>query len=201
MKISINNKRGWDINPAPFFILYNMAKNCLVKLSGNILQDCIITPVGVKDIYLIYIEDVTLSPNSERTTLVSVTFVGGAKAYRVEGYKQNIQVVASLRSMDASAKLDISVSFKVPRGMLQTFDGGVRPLLTGRFYVLVDYVGGGSSVLLGDTSPLEVTSFDFDSNAGAGFATITLGAPEGSAGNYFLHVSTSAKNTIISKSV
>lgn len=184
-----------------------MTKTCLNKLSGNILQDCTITPVGVKDIYLMYIEDVTLSPNSERTTLTSVTFVGGAKAYRVEGYKQNIQVVSSLRSMDASAKLDISVSFKVPRGMLQTFDGGaqgsrtVRPLLTGRFYVLVDYVGGGAPVLLGDTSPLEVTAFDFDSNAGAGLATITLGAPEGSAGNYFLHVSAAAKNTIISKSV
>lgn len=184
-----------------------MAKTCLNKLSGNILQGCTITPVGVKDIYLMYIEDVTLSPNSERTTLTSVTFVEGAKAYRVEGYKQNIQVTSSLRSMDASAKLDISVSFKVPRDTLQTFDGvaqgyrTVRPLLTGRFYVLVDYVGGGVPVLLGDTSPLEVTAFDFDSNAGAGLATITLGAPEGSAGNYFLHVSATAKATIISKSV
>lgn len=171
------------------------------------MQDCAVTPVGVKDIYLVYIEDVILSPNSERTTLTSVKFAEGARAYRVEGYKQNIQVTASLMSMDASAKLDISVSFKVPRVMLQTFDGvaqgyrTVRPLLTGKFYVLVDYVGGGASVLLGDTSPLEVTAFDFDSNAGAGLATITLGAPEGSAGNYFLHVSASAKNTIISKSV
>lgn len=171
------------------------------------MQDCTVTPVGVKDIYLMYIEDVTLGPNSEHTTLTSVKFVEGAKAYRVEGYKQNIQVTSSLRSMDASAKLDISVSFKVPRGMLQTFDGGtqgyrtVRPLLAGRFYVLVDYVGNGASVLLGDTSPLEVTAFDFDSNAGAGLATITLGAPEGSAGNYFLHVSSGAKDTIISKSV
>lgn len=183
-----------------------MAKTCLNKLSGNILQGCTITPVGVKGIYLMHIEDVTLSTNSERTTLKSVAFVGGAKACFVEGYKQNIQVTSSLRSMDASAKLDISVSFKVPRGMLQTFEGAqgyitVRPILTGRFYVLVDYVDGGAPVLLGDTSPLEVTAFDFDSNAGAGLATITLGAPEGSAGNYFLHVSTDAKNTIISKSV
>lgn len=171
------------------------------------MQDCGITPVGVKNIYLMYAEDVTLSPNSERTTLTSVAFAGGAKAYLVEGYKQNIQVTSSLRSMDASVKLDISVSFKVPRGMLQTLDGGaagyrtVRPLLTGRFYVLVDYVGGEAPVLLGDTSPLEVTALDFDSNAGAGLATVTLGAPEGSAGNYFLHVSTKARDTIISKSV
>lgn len=184
-----------------------MAKNCLNKLSGNITVGCAIAQVGVKNIYLMHIEDVTLSANSERTTLTSVAFAGGAKAYLVEGYKQNIQVTSSLRSMDASAKLDISVSFKVPRDMLQTLDGGtqslrtVRPILTGRFYVLVDYVGDGPSVLLGDTSPLEVTAFDFDSNAGAGLATITLGAPEGSAGNYFLHVSATAKNTIISKSV
>lgn len=152
-------------------------------------------------------EDVTLVTNSMVSTLTSVTFAGDAKAYLVEGYKQNIQVTSSLRSMDASAKLDISVSFKVPRNMLQTFDSGTRslltvvPLLVGRFYVLVDYVGDGPSVLLGATSPLEVTAFDFDSNAGAGLATITLGAPEGSAGNYFLHVSATAKDTIISKSV
>lgn len=184
-----------------------MAKNCLSKLSGNITVGCTVTPVGVKGIYLMHAEDVTLVTNSMVNTLTSVTFTEGAKAYLVEGYKQNIQVTSSLRSMDASAKLDISVSFKVPRNMLQTFDSGTQglhtvvPLLAGRFYVLVDYVGGGPSVLLGATSPLEVTAFDFDSNAGAGLATITLGAPEGSAGNYFLHVSADARNTIISKSV
>lgn len=182
-----------------------MGKGCLNKLSGNILQGCAISPVGIRNIYLMYIEDVKLVTNSAVTSLTSVTFVDGAKAYLVEGYKQNIQVTSSLRSTDASAKLDISVSFKVPRDMLHTFDSGairtVTPLLTGRFYVLVDYVGGGPSVLLGNTCPLEVTAFDFDSNAGAGLATITLGAPEGSAGNYFLHVSADAKDTIISKSV
>lgn len=154
-----------------------------------------------------HVEDVTLTLSTTGTVLTSATFVDGAKAYLVEGYKQNIQVTSSLRAMDASAKLDISVSFKVPRSMLQTYNTGAQnyhtamPLLTGRFYVLVDYVDGGSSVLLGATSPLEITAFDFDSNAGAGLATITLGAPDGSAGNYFLSASMGAKNTIISKSV
>lgn len=154
-----------------------------------------------------HVEDVTLTLNSQRTILTSVTFAGDAKAYLVEGYKRNIQVTSSLRSMDASTKLDISVSFKVPRNMLQTYKGGqsvnhtVNPLLSGRFYVLVDYVGGGDAVLLGATSPLEITAFDFDSNAGAGLATITLGAPEGSAGNYFLYVSPGPRGTIISKSI
>lgn len=171
------------------------------------MQGCVILPVGIRNIYLVHIEDVTLVTNSMVNTLTSVTFAGGAKAYLVEGYKQNIQVTSSLRSMDASAKLDISVSFKVPRTVIQTFDSGTRdlrtvmPLLAGRFYVLVDYVGSEPSVLVGATSPLEVTAFDFDSNAGAGLATITLGAPEGSAGNYFLHVSEAAKNTIISNLV
>ena len=154
-----------------------------------------------------HVEGVKLSLSDTGTVLTSATFVGDAKAYLVEGYKQNIQVTSSLRSMDASAKLDISVSFKVPRNMLQTYNMETQnyhtamPLLTGKFYVLVDYVDGGSSALLGATSPLEVTAFDFDSNAGAGLATITLGAPEGSAGNYFLSVSAGAKNTIISKAV
>lgn len=154
-----------------------------------------------------HIEDVNLSFSTTGTVLTSATFAGGAKAYLVEGYKQNIQVTSSLRAMDASAKFDISVSFKVPQNVLQTYNTGaqnyhtVMPLLTGRFYVLVDYVDVGSSAFLGASSPLEVTAFDFDSNASAGLATITLGAPEGSAGNYFLSVSAGAKNTIISKSV
>lgn len=171
------------------------------------MQGCLVAPVGIKNIYLMHVEDVKLSLSATSTVLTSATFVDGAKAYLVEGYKQNIQVTSSLRAMDASAKLDISVSFKVPRSTLQTYNieeqnyHTAMPLLTGKFYVLVDYVDGGSSVLLGATSPLEVTAFDFDSNAGAGLATITLGAPEGSAGNYFLSVSVGAKNTIISKSV
>ena len=183
-----------------------MAKNCLNKLSGNFIQGCSVAPVGIKNIYLMHIEDVKPSLSAMGTVLASVTFVEGAKAYLVEGYKQNIQVTSSLKAMDASAKLDISVSFKVPRSLLQTYNTEAQsyhtatPLLTGRFYVLVDYVDGGSSVFLGATSPLEVTAFDFDSNAGSGFATITLGAPEGSAGNYFLSASVGAKNTIISKS-
>lgn len=154
-----------------------------------------------------HIEDVSLTLSGTSTVVTSASFVENAKSYRVEGYKQNIQVTSSLRSMDASAKLDISVSFKVPRNMIQTYNAEAQnyhtatPLLIGRFYVLVDYVGAGNSALLGATSPLEVTAFDFDSNAGAGLATITLGAPEGSAGNYFLTVSAGAKNTIISKSV
>lgn len=151
-----------------------------------------------------HVEDVAISFG---TTVTSASFATGARSYLVEGYKQNIQVTSSLKTLDASAKLDISVSFKVPKSMLQTYNVGAQnyhtatPLLAGRFYVLVDYIDGEVSVLLGATSPLEVTAFDFDSNAGAGLATITLGAPEGSAGNYFLTVSADAKNTIISKSV
>ena len=184
-----------------------MGKTCLYKLAGNFIQGCTINPVGIKNIYLMHVEDVSLALSATNTVLTSVSFAENAKSYRVEGYKQNIQVTSSLRSMDASAKLDISVSFKVPRDMIQTYNTEAQnyhtanPLLAGRFYILVDYVGAGSSVLLGATSPLEVTAFDFDSNAGAGLATITLGAPEGSAGNYFLTASAGAKNTIISKSV
>lgn len=184
-----------------------MGKTCLNKLAGNFIQECSVVPLGVKNIYLMHVEDVALTINDTNTIVTAVTFSGGAKAYLVEGYKQNIQVTSSLMAMDASAKFDISVSFKVPRNMIQTYntvalnDHTATPLLTGRFYVLVDYVDGSGPVFLGATNPLEVTAFEFDSNAGAGLATITLGAPEGSAGNYFMSLSTAAKNTIISKSV
>lgn len=175
-----------------------MAKACLNKLPGNILQNCVISPVGIKEIYLMYPEDVTINWATDNTIVAGITFASGAKSYKVEGYKQNIQVTSSLRALDASAKLDVSVSFK----MVHTERSTWRYMLTGRFYVLVVYVDSAASPsMLGLTSPLEVTASDFDSNAGAGLVTFTLGAPEGSAGNYFTTTASKAADEIISKSV
>lgn len=175
-----------------------MGKLCLNKLSGNILQSCTITPVGIKDIYLMYAEEVTFSYSKLADMLSDVTFATGARSYKVEGYKQNIQITSSLRTLDASARLDISISFKIPQANRVVW----RNILSGRFYVMVVYNDGSSRpAFIGAASPLEVTGSDFDSNAGAGLVTITLGAPEGSAGNYILDVADTAKNTIISKSV
>lgn len=171
-----------------------MAKTCLNKLSGNILQDCTIKPVGVKDIYLMHTEDVSFTYNG--TYVSAATFVQGAKSYRLEGYKQNIQFIASLKTTDASAKLNTSVSFKIPlsgRSSLAT-------LTTGKFCVMVHFVDGEASIV-GLTSPLECSAMDFDSNANARLVTITLSDPEGSAGNYLTIASKPAKDTIISKSV
>ena len=175
-----------------------MAKTCLNKLSANILQNCVISPTGVKEIYLMHIEDVTINLDRGALALASVNFAEGAKSYKVEGYKQNIQVTSSLRSLDASAKLDISVSFKMYHNRRDDW----RAMLAGRFYVMVVYNDTESApVFIGGVSPLEVTASDFDSNAGAGLVTFTLGAPEGSAGNYFTTVTNLPRNTIISKSV
>ena len=162
---------------------------------------CTISPVGIKNLYLMNVDDVTFTTAAGATRIETAVFAGSAKSYLVEGYKQNIQVAASLRALDASAKLDVSVSFKTPHRFMQTY-ADRNGLLVGKYFVLVDYVdSASSSVILGYTSPLEVTSFDFDSNSGAGLVTITLGAPEGSAGNYLMTVAEVAKNTIISKSV
>lgn len=178
-----------------------MAKTCLTKIVGNFTQSCTVSPVGIKNIYLMNVGDVTFSVATGGTRVETVAFATGSKSYLVEGYKQNIQVTAALRSTDASAKLDVSVSFKTPHGAMQTYNDR-NGILLGKYYVLVDYVDPLSNpVLLGYTSPLEVTAFDFDSNAGAGLVTITLGAPEGSAGNYLMSVAQGAKNSIISKSV
>ena len=178
-----------------------MAKSCLNKIVSNFVQACVISPVGIKNIYLMNVGEVTFSVAAGVTRIDSASFAPTAKSYLVEGYKQNIQVTAALRSTDASAKLDVSVSFKTHHRVMQTYSDQ-NGILLGKYYVLVDYVDPlSNSVLLGYTSPLEVTAFDFDSNAGAGLVTITLGAPEGSAGNYLMSVSPAAKNTIISKSV
>lgn len=158
------------------------------------LQSCTITPVGVKDIYLMHVEDVSFTYSG--TYVSAATFAQGARGYKVEGYKQNIQFITSLKTTDASAKLNTSVSFKLPlsgRSSLAT-------LTVGKFCVLVHFVDG-EAAIVGLTSPLECSAMDFDSNANARLVTITLSDPEGSAGNYLTIASEPAKNTIISKSV
>lgn len=174
-----------------------MGKSCLNKLSGRVTVDCTISPVGVKDIYLMHAEDVTFK-YSPTGGLSGVTFAEGAKSYKVEGYKQNIQVTASLKTTDVSARVDSSVTFKMPYSYhARAF---INSVATGRFYVLVKFNDQDITVL-GNTVPLECSSVDFDSNANAKMATITLASPEGSAGNHAMIISEGAANTIISKSV
>ncbi|USR81474.1 hypothetical protein EMB1_00003 [Bacteroides phage EMB1] len=173
-----------------------MAKGCLNKLSGNITVGCTIEQNGIKNVYLMYPEDVTLSLGAGREYVDGVTFVGSAKSYLIEGYKQNIQLSTSARAMDASMRLDYSLTFKIP--LRSTWH--IRAFSTGKFYAMVEYLSG-YTILAGVTCPLECSAIDGDSNANSGMFTITLTAPEGSAGNYPVEVLTGAKNTIISKSV
>ena len=176
-----------------------MGKSCLNKLSGNITVGCTIPQVGVKDIYLMHAEDVTFT-YSANGTLLTAAFAENAKSYRVEGYKQNIQVTASLKTTDASARVDQSVTFKMPYGTGYSTSNNINSVTSGRFCVLVDF-NDGSYTILGATVPLECSSADFDSNANARMITFTLASPEGSAGNRAVPVEQGARNTIISKSV
>lgn len=173
-----------------------MAKNCLDKLSGNIVQSCTITPVGIKEIYLMHAEDVTFKYGATPNRIYSVTFAEGAKSYRVEGYKQNIQVNGSLKSLDASATMDASVTFKVQHGTRAT--DFVRTITTGKFSVLVIY-NNEQQAILGSTVPLECSAADFDSNANAAMVTLTLSTPEGAAGCPMVVPYSPASDLIISK--
>ena len=157
---------------------------------------CTLPVHGIKELYLIYPEDVTVtraSDNSWRT----VTFTATGKSYRIEGYKQNIQITSSLRSLDASNRFDVSVMFKVP----YTRHADLASMLTNRFYVVAvpNDLNAHPAICLGDTSPLEMTAADWDSNANGTLLTATLSAPDGSAGNYLLPVEYAALTTIISK--
>lgn len=174
-----------------------MAKSCLNKLSGNITVGCTIPQVGVRNIYLMHAEDVTLTANEFSTTVLTASFASDAAVILVEGYKQNIQITSAIRTMDASAKLDFSVSFKFA-GRDAAAVSRVRSLLSGRFYVLAEYNDGAYS-FIGFNSPLECSGMDTDSNANAGFTTVTLTAPEGSAGNYLMTVAAAAIGSITSK--
>lgn len=176
-----------------------MAKGCLDKLTGNVLVTCDMAPVGVSDLYLIYPEDVTLTLSDSNRQVSAIAFAAGAKSYRIEGYKQNIQVTAVIRTLDASVKYDVSVMFKIPEG--NPFLGG--RLMNGKFYVLEIPNGSVSSAfnIWGVNSPLECTNIDYDSNAIGKFITVTLSAPEGSAGNNRVTCFAAVKDSIIAKSV
>lgn len=176
-----------------------MGKSCLNKLSGNITVGCTIPQVGVKNLYLIHAEDVKLTADNTATVIVSAAFASGGVAILVEGYKQNIQITSSIRTMDASAKLDYNVTFKMA-GRDSATILRVRSLLSGNFYVLAEYQDASYPYsFIGYTSPLVCSGMDTDSNANAGFTTVTLAAPEGSAGNYLMRASVDAVTSIKSK--
>lgn len=174
-----------------------MGKSCLNKLSGNIAMNCSIPQVGVKNIYLMHTEDVTLTAGADTSMVSDIKIAPDAAVTLVEGYKQNIQLTSSVRAMDASTKLDINVTFKMPLNSVNA-EMRARSLLTGRFYVAVERNDGANSIV-GYTSPLECSALDWDSNANAGLATVTLSAPEGSSGNYFMRASSATMNSIKTK--
>lgn len=172
-----------------------MSKSCLNKLTGNILQDCAIKQNGINNIYLMYPGDVTFSFGAGYEYISAATFGTGAKSYLIEGYKQNIQLTTSARVLDASTRLDYSLTFKIPGNSTWP----LRAFSMGRFCAMVEFRSG-YCILVGATCPLECSAIDGDSNANNGMITITLTAPEGSAGNYPVEVLKGAKDTIISKS-
>lgn len=174
-----------------------MGKSCLNKLSGNVTVGCAIAPVGVKNIYLMHAEDVTATVDVSSISVLTVTIASGGVVILVEGYKQNIQITGAIRSMDASAKMDVNVTFKMPKSQSGT-TARVRSLLGGKFYVLAEFLDD-THMFIGYTSPLECSGVDWDSNANAGLVTISLAAPEGSAGNYFMTAGPDAIKTIKSK--
>lgn len=131
-----------------------------------------------------HVEDVTslaVSPTGDYINVI--TLASSAIVIKVEGYKQNIQITGAIRSMDASAKMDINVIFKLP--LSSGYGGRMQSLLSGEFYVLAEEMRG-SHKFFGHISPLECSGLDWDSNSNVGLATVTLSAPEGSAGNYFM---------------
>ena len=174
-----------------------MGKSCILKLSSasRVEVGCTIPQVGVKNLYLMHAEDVTLTFNGNGQT-VNATFAAGSSSTKVEGYKQNIQVTASELLTDAANWLAVSITFKLP----PRFEDVSRALLVGRFYVLVEY-NDGRYQMAGVQAPLECTSYEYDSNSGAGFITVTLSNPEGAPGGYLITALNAAVNTIISKSV
>ncbi|WLZ21134.1 hypothetical protein C21880S2P_00034 [Bacteroides phage C2_18_80S2P] len=138
-------------------------------------------------------EDVTLTLGG--IVVSGITFAGDAKSYKVKGYKQNLQYTATLKTTDASARLNTSVTFKMP-----TNGAIMSTLAMGKFYVMVHYPDN-SAGIVGVQCPLECSAMEFDSNANAALVTVTLSDPEGSAGNAHMLCYNGVRDSIISKSV
>lgn len=177
-----------------------MGKTCLNKLAGNTLVACDMPTNGVKDLYLMHAEDVTVALDAAGG-IANAVFAAGARSYRIEGYKQNIQITSAIQTLDASAKADFSVMFKIPSasGGVSVNVGTERSFMHGRFYALV-VLNSSAVYFIGDISPLECSGLDYDSNTNGGLITVTLTAPEGSAGNYRRSIAQALASTIISKS-
>lgn len=172
-----------------------MGKGCLFKFNQSIPVGCTIPRVGVKDIYLMYADEVTLTLDVGGN-VTGVTFAAGAASYKIEGYKQNIQLTTAVFSTDASVKLAASIIFKMPSNNTYL----MKTILSGRYYVLV-MRNSGLPILVGAQAPLECSEFDYDSNGNAGMVTVTLSAPEGSSGNYLSGITAPAIASITSKAV
>ena len=168
-----------------------MGKTCLNSLQGSILTTCKIPVHGIKNIYLLSVNEVSLT-FSTMGSILTATFTPGTGSHKVEGYKQNIQVTTAVRAMDASNKMDISVMFKVPASTVTQS----LQLLSGRFYVMIE-TNSMEYYFAGSISPLECSGYDLDLNTNGQLATVTLTAPEGSAGNYLQSVNATAVNTIL----
>lgn len=168
-----------------------MGKTCLNSLQGSILTTCKVPVHGIKNIYLLSVNEVRLTFSASGSVLTA-TFVPGAGSHKVEGYKQNIQVTTAVRTMDASNKMDISVMFKVPASRVTQS----LQLLSGRFYAMIE-TNSMEYYFAGSISPLECSGYDLDLNTNGQLATVTLSAPDGSAGNYLQSVNATAVNTIL----
>ena len=88
--------------------------------------------------------------------------------------------------------MDISVMFKVP----SRETGQSLRLLGGRFYVMVE-ANDMYYYFAGSTTPLECSGYDLDLNTNGQLATVTLTAPEGSAGNYLQSMDRAAINAVL----
>lgn len=175
-----------------------MAKGCLSKLTGNLTVSCDLNALGVSDLYLMYSSDVTFATDGATFQCSSATFASGAKAYRVEGFKQNIQITASLRTSDISNRTDVSITFKFPARLASLW----HAIQNGEFFVLeIPNSPAYYFSIWGINSPLVCTSFEYDSNSNGKMATVTLSAPEGSAGNHRYFCDAKVRDSIIAKSV
>lgn len=172
-----------------------MGKGCLNKLTASVNPCAAYAMHGVKEIYLIYPEDITsITIDPTGGTLSAIGMAETAKSYRVSGHKQLIQVTESLSATDISNAIDPSITFRMPA----SFVVNGNAIRNGKFAVLVVFYDL-SAKFYGYPSPLVCTGWEGDSNANGRLITVTLGQEEGSIPSGTFTASTGVQNVIIGK--
>lgn len=170
---------------------------CIKALDKAIQYNCELGAVGLRELYLINIADITTLTVSAANIVTAITLKAGAKTVPVDMVKNGVKVVEAMKATDVSNGIDqtltITLYDKAANGTLI-----IDALMNGRFMAAVSYKDlKASRNMLGTLCGLEISDIQTDSSANGGFTTITLKTPDDAKGEKRILIDTAPWTTIV----